>query len=289
MRVFSIPVATAGALLAAPTAAASFVDTLTPIGWGAVATAVVAAIFAIRSGLSARAAFIDKIELTERLAATERTVAALQVTRGELERAVVQKQAAIDEIDAQRAQSQDMLATLRQQIGRVARIDAQTGIANHQHFIETLGEEIKRGVRQKKPVAVLVGEIDFFDEYIDVSGNERGEHALLAVASAVSDTFRRAGDLVARIGKARFAVVLPEADESTAQRFAEKLRRRIYDLCLPYPGSEAADRITMSVGLVSAAPTRLHDRKELIALAEHALIHAQSNGRNQVARSANAA
>jgi diguanylate cyclase (GGDEF)-like protein len=228
-------------------------------------------------------------DVTERFAQSELNVAQLQVSRGELERTIEQKTIAIREIEEQRKQTHEMLSTLRQQVERVARIDGHTGIANHQHFVETLGEEIKRSVRQRKPISLLVGELDFFDDYTDINGQERGDYALQAVASSISDTFRRAGDLVARVGAARFAVVLPEADDRTGQRFAEKLRRSIYDLCIPFPGSDAADRMTMSVGLVTIPPKRLHERGAVIEMAEQALKHAQSNGFNQVAQSAHAA
>jgi PleD family two-component response regulator len=146
-------------------------------------------------------------DVTERFAQSELNVAQLQVSRGELERTIEQKTIAIREIEEQRKQTHEMLSTLRQQVERVARIDGHTGIANHQHFVETLGEEIKRSVRQRKPISLLVGELDFFDDYTDINGQERGDYALQAVASSISDTFRRAGDLVARVGAARFAVV----------------------------------------------------------------------------------
>jgi PleD family two-component response regulator len=47
--------------------------------------------------------------------------------------------------------------------------------------------------------------------------------------------------------------------------------------------------MTMSVGLVTIPPKRLHERGAVIEMAEQALKHAQSNGFNQVAQSAHAA
>ncbi|MFK7887762.1 MAG: GGDEF domain-containing protein [Gammaproteobacteria bacterium] len=260
-----------------------------PVSIAALAGGALCLALAIRSHLGKQTLETSLDDACERLTTSERTVADLQARRADNERTIEQQKIAIREIEEQRKQTHEMLSALRQQVERVARIDGHTGIANHQHFVETLGEEIKRSVRQRKPLSLLVGELDFFDNYMDLNGQERGDYALQAVASSVSDTFRRAGDLVARIGNARFAVILPEADDRTGQRFAEKLRRSVYDLCIPFPGSDAADRMTMSVGMVTVPPKRLHDRSAVIEMAEHALNHAQSNGFNQVAQSAHAA
>ncbi|MFK8015471.1 MAG: GGDEF domain-containing protein [Gammaproteobacteria bacterium] len=228
-------------------------------------------------------------DLQERFAQSERTVGQLQVTRGELERTIESKEQAVTEIEEQRQQTSEMLVALRAQVERVARIDGHTGIANLQHFTETLGEEIKRSVRQRRPLTLLFGELDFFPDYIDIHGEDRSDFVLQTVATGVSDTFRRAGDMVARVGPSRFAVILPESDQRTGERFAEKLRRAVYDLCIPFVGSDAADRVTISVGLTTVPPTRVHDRSEVVARAEKALQHAQANGFNQVALAANAA
>ncbi len=94
---------------------------------------------------------------------------------------------------------------------------------------------------------------------------------------------------MARVGTKRFAVILPEADVDTGERFAEKFRRTVYELCIPFPGSEAADRVTISVGGVTVPPKRLHERNEVEALANVALEQAQAEGYNRVALSAHAA
>lgn len=256
---------------------------------GAGAAALVCLALATKLWLERQELADAHADLLERFAQSERTVGQLQVTRGELERTIAAKQQAVVESEAQHQQTTDMLVALRAQVERVARIDGHTGVANLQHFTETLGEEIKRSVRQRRPLTLLFGELDFFADYIDIHGTDRSDFVLQSVATTISDTFRRAGDMVARVGPTRFAVILPESDQRTGERFAEKLRRAIYDLCVPFPGSDAADRITISVGLTTVPPTRVHDRSEVVARAEKALHHAQANGFNQVALAANAA
>jgi diguanylate cyclase (GGDEF)-like protein len=255
----------------------------------AVVVALACVALAVKFWLDRQGLVDARADLEQRFVQSERTVHQLQVERGELERSVAQKKIAIAQIDQQHRQTHEMLVALRQQVERVARIDGHTGVANEQHFNETLNEEIKRSVRQRKPLTLLVGELDFFEDYIDIHGRERGDFVLQTVAGNVSDMFRRAGDLVARVGTARFAVILPETDLRTGERFGEKLRRGIYDLCMPFPGSDAADRLTISVGAVTVPPKRLHDCNEVTAMAQDALAHAQSSGYNQVSMAANIA
>lgn len=228
-------------------------------------------------------------DLERRFILSERTVQQLQLKGAELERSVTQKKTAIAQIDQQYRQTHEMLVTLRQQVERIARIDGQTGVANRQQFDETLSEEIKRSVRQRKPLTLLVGELDSFDDYVHIHGREQGDFVLQSVASSVSHLFRRAGDLVARIGDARFAIVLPETDIQTGERFGEKLRRGVYELCMPFPGSDVADRLTISVGAVTVPPKRLHKVNEVVAKAQCALAQAQSSGHNRVSMAADVA
>lgn len=256
---------------------------------GAGVLALASAALAVRFYLEKRALGEAHDGLTHRVTENERTISELQVERGRLQRELEQSQSALYTADAERGDALASLDTLKKQVERVARIDSQTGVANDQHFLETLGEEIKRAIRQKKPVSILIGELDFFEQYVEVNGGERAVGVLQTIASSVTDTFRRAGDLVARVGDARFAVVLPEADENTGQRFAERLRKSVYDLCIPFPSSEAADRLTISVGLTTLPPTRLHERHDAVARAVAALQHAQSSGYNRVASAADAA
>lgn len=276
-------------LISANSASAALPGGITPETVGLGAVALVSAILALRFLLEKRTLQEANETLAGRVADGDAAIANLQVERGKLERSLEQLRTAFEEADSERTKALESLASLKQQVERVARIDIQTGVANDQQFLETLGEEIKRTIRQKKPLSILIGELDFFEQFVDQNGGERGLAVLQSVASSVSETFRRAGDLVARVGDARFAVILPEADDITGQRFAERLRKAVYDLCIPFPTSEAADRLTISVGLTTLPPTRLHEQHEAVTRAVAALQHAQSRGYNRVASAADAA
>ncbi len=223
----------------------------------------------------------ERTDLEQRLADRERSEQALMRIREELE-------AQVGETTRERNEALRDLASTRRalenQVSRtedLARIDDLTGLANRARFDEALDDEIKRMVRERKALSMLLCEIDYLDAFIDADGDERGNATQRKVAQAIETTFRRAGDLVARLDDRRVAVILPATDKEAALRFAERLRHNVWDLCIPFDGSETADRVTASVGVATAEPDRLHKPGDILAAAERSLFTATENGRNR--------
>lgn len=223
-------------------------------------------------------------EMDERQHATERELAARtrvetklrdQVTQ--LEVKLQEQQATMDAVHRELEQSNIQLEATSEMFTRVARIDPLTGIANHRRFEESLRDEIKRMVREQSPLSLILGEIDDFREYRLANPEERVDEALKKVARAIENTFRRAGDLVARIGDSRFGIVLPTTDAEAAARFAGRLLEEVHGLCIPHSAG-ADDRITVSVGIATVQPNRIHSAESIIDAAEHALSTATRDG-----------
>ncbi|NNF17137.1 MAG: GGDEF domain-containing protein [Gammaproteobacteria bacterium] len=276
-----LPVAAFWSLLATTTASAAPIDSaITYGGYG------LAGVFFIILVMLKRQAHVDR-QLADdtklQLEQAEQAVSQLQVVRGELSQALSGTKAELVAAEEQGKESADMLAALRIQVERVARVDGLTGVANRQQFDISLADEIKRCVRERKDVSLLWVEIDSFVEFSAVSGEQKSEFVLQRVAQTISDSFRRAGDLVARVDHFKFAVLLPGSPASTAAKFAEKMRQSVYAQALPFAASDVADRVTVSVGVVALPPVRIHKSENAIAMAENALRDAQSNGYNQIA------
>lgn len=288
MKKPSIPGAAALLLVSAPPAHAAEVTLgLTLFGAALVVIACIGVIIAVNDRL--QTVKRDHAELVERLFNSERTVNRLQQERADMEQAIADRDEFVAQANQERDEIETMLAELREQVNKTARIDGLTGVANRKQLDKTLEDEIKRAVRARRPLALLLAEIDFFDDYRAQNSSLKADRAIQQIAGEVADTFRRAGDLVARADVARFAVVLPGSDEETAARFAEKLRRAVYDMCIPFTASEIADRMTVSVGMVCVPTNRLNDNDAVLRMAETALRQAQADGFNRVAHHASAA
>jgi diguanylate cyclase (GGDEF)-like protein len=209
----------------------------------------------------------------------------LRLAREELERESAVRRAELDRVQLQLERVRTELAAAETRVDRLARVDEVTGTANRRRFDEALDQEIKRTVREQAKLSLLMCEIDYFEEYARRRDDEHRDETLGKVAHAVEDVFRRAGDLVARYGPAKFAVILPGTDKEAAARFAERVRRSVWDLCVPHEASKAAERLTISVGAATMVPSKLHRAEDLVAAAEHALAKAHETGHNRVEHS----
>ena len=176
----------------------------------------------------------------------------------------------------------DSLAAANDRLESVARIDDLTGVANRSQFDEMVRKEIKRSLRSRKPLSLMLVELDDFVSYRRQYGRDRGDETLRKAAIELEKTFRRAPDIVARYDDHCFGVIMPETDVRDAMRFAERLRQIVYQLCVPYPESEIADRVTASVGLSTMQPDKLYDASDFTRAAQSALRAAHASGCNTV-------
>lgn len=186
------------------------------------------------------------------------------------------------------------LATATQHVKKLKRlvtVDPLTGIANRRHLDRTLEREIRRARRERSPLSVIFCDIDGFKLYNDKHGHARGDEVLAQVAKTLDETFRRGSDLAARYGGEEFVVVLPGVDAAQASLYAERLRRRIWRLEIPYVGGPVADRLTVSAGVATLTPEELagdpallpRAPEVLLNSADAALYRAKCLGRNRVA------
>ncbi len=174
------------------------------------------------------------------------------------------------------------LTDANQILRRLAVIDSLTEIANRRYFEEVMDEEWRRARRIKKPVALIMIDIDYFKNYNDAYGHMAGDACLIQVAKALSACIRRPGDSVARFGGEEFAAVLPDTDLDGAALVAEAMRAEVEGLGLSHAHSEVGDKLTVSIGVASMAPSAGQEMSLLIKAADEALYAAKGAGRNQV-------
>ncbi|WP_243310700.1 GGDEF domain-containing protein [Fundidesulfovibrio agrisoli] len=168
-------------------------------------------------------------------------------------------------------------------LAALSRTDWLTGIANRGHFEEALAREYARHTRSGAPLSLLILDIDHFKEFNDRYGHPEGDDCLRRIGDVLTACASRADDLAARYGGEEFACILPATDPKGALGIAEEILRAIRGLAIPHDMSRSADRITASIGLVTALCTGDGSPKDLVALADRQLYKAKSDGRNRVA------
>lgn len=163
----------------------------------------------------------------------------------------------------------------------VALRDALTGTHNRRRFDEHLQRVWQQGLRDQKPVAILISDVDCFRAFNLHYGHQAGDDALKAVASVHSRSGRRPFDMAARFGGEEFAVVLYDAGRQEALRIAEEITKGVEALKIPHMHSTAAPVVTVSIGIASTVPTPERDTAGLMQGAGQALYAAKNDGRNR--------
>ncbi|MEA2332762.1 MAG: diguanylate cyclase [Thermoleophilaceae bacterium] len=172
-----------------------------------------------------------------------------------------------------------MAAHLEENHGRLEQLahrDPLTGLDNHRHFQEVLGEQLELARRDGRPLAVVLLDIDDFKRINEARGHPYGDELLGAAAASLQSAMRGLG-AVARVAGDEFGLVLPDADGSRAFALAEAARAAV-EVAAPVRGS-----LRCSAG-IACYPEDAKSAGALLQLANGALAWAKDSGRGRTRR-----
>ena len=158
--------------------------------------------------------------------------------------------------------------------------DALTGLANRRQFDQCLNNEWRRGMRERKPLSMLLIDADFFKSYNDSYGHVRGDSCLKQIAEAAMDVVLRPGDLVARFGGEEFAVILPNTENEGAMQIANQVCQALGSRKIAHSANPAGI-VTVSIGCATVVPSLGQHSVALVEFADQALYKAKRTGRNR--------
>jgi diguanylate cyclase (GGDEF)-like protein len=162
---------------------------------------------------------------------------------------------------------------------RLADTDALTGVPNRRHFEEIYTSEHERLRRYRRPMALLLLDLDHFKTINDTKGHLAGDDVLKAVATSLAGVLRQS-DHLARVGGEEFAIVVTETGPAGAAVLAERLRHNIEGLSVPCAGGPL--RVTVSVGVAACDGRSDVERDTLFRVADRMLYEAKQGGRNRI-------
>jgi len=170
-------------------------------------------------------------------------------------------------------------AKLFQEITTLAITDGMTSLYNHRYFQERLKEEFERADRYKRPLSVVMMDIDFFKHYNDAHGHPQGDELLKSFSAILKKTIRES-DIASRYGGEEFVVIMPETGGELAFASAERVRKAIEANDFQGGETQPGGRVTVSMGVSSYTEGMSVD--ELLKSADNALYRAKEEGRNMV-------
>ena len=192
----------------------------------------------------------------------------------ERKRAEEELKRAHEDLQAHVTEIEKLQAELREQALR----DPLTGLYNRRYLAEMLEHELARVKREKKPMSVIVTDIDHFKNINDNYGHQIGDEFLRKIASLISSHTRKT-DIACRYGGEEFLLVMPGTSVKSAARRAEGLRVECTQIKVPYESQELS--VTLSFG-VASYPTHGQGAEEIVIKADKALYKSKRSGRNRV-------
>jgi diguanylate cyclase (GGDEF)-like protein len=157
-------------------------------------------------------------------------------------------------------------------------IDSLTGLYNRRYLESALERECRRLIRARRPLTILMIDIDHFKQFNDTWGHEGGDVVLREFGSLLRAHFR-GEDVACRFGGEEFIVLLAEARIEDAFRRAEDLRQEVRQLTAEHH-KQPLGSISISVG-VAALPEHGITPEDLISAADRALYEAKRAGRDR--------
>jgi diguanylate cyclase (GGDEF)-like protein len=163
---------------------------------------------------------------------------------------------------------------------KMSRIDDLTGLHNLRALREQLPIWLGPAVRTRRPMAILMVDVDGFKSVNDRLGHGVGNELLKEIASLLRFSVR-VGDEPFRFGGDEFVLLLADADGPGATVVASRIQEMYDSMGQTLRGTNV--KITLSFGL-AVFPDDGSTSEELLSHADEALYRAKRSGGGSIAR-----
>lgn len=176
--------------------------------------------------------------------------------------------------EAELLEINSLLDLRSKQLEEKSKTDSLTGAFNRDGIEEAIRIGLWEWRSQKKPLSLILIDIDHFKKINDVHGHAIGDHVLSTLSNIVKQHIRT-NDLFARWGGEEFVLVCRNTKIEQASLIAEKIR----ELIAYYEFNDNV-RVTASFGVATLNANETLE--QLFNNADKALYQAKDEGRNKV-------
>jgi two-component system, cell cycle response regulator len=174
---------------------------------------------------------------------------------------------------------QQELVHARESMSFSASHDGLTGLINRTEIVKALQRELDRSRRDKRPLTVMMADVDHFKKINDELGHPAGDEVLTEVGRRLKSEMRTY-DAVGSYGGEEFLVLMPGCDSVAALIRADQIRSAVS--AKPIGTSAKARRITLSMGVAVTDGSKQVDVQSVLHQADLGLYKAKKDGRNRV-------
>jgi len=167
---------------------------------------------------------------------------------------------------------------LESRLSQLADQDALTGLYARRAFTALVNKAWKQARRERKPLSIVLFDIDYFKRINDELGHPAGDQVIRYVAELVAGSARES-DILGRYGGEEFCALLPGTDEPSARLWADRMRSRLQQATIPVGPNGL--QVTVSGG-VAEMLADMEEPSELLELTDQCLRAAKQQGRNRV-------
>ncbi|MCL4458075.1 MAG: sensor domain-containing diguanylate cyclase [Nitrospirae bacterium] len=163
---------------------------------------------------------------------------------------------------------------IEEKLVELAERDPLTNIYNRRKFYNFLEDEIERAKRYKRPLSLIMFDIDYFKKVNDMYGHDVGDKVLIIIADIVAANIRRI-DVFGRLGGEEFGILVSDTAIEGSKALAEKVKGKIES-----HNFDVAGKVTISIGVTEYKDDDTSD--SFLKRVDDALYMAKDKGRNRV-------
>jgi two-component system, cell cycle response regulator len=167
---------------------------------------------------------------------------------------------------------------LRKELQNLAITDGLTKLYNSRHFYAQLELEVERTRRHRRPLGLLLMDIDYFKQYNDRYGHLEGDKVLAKLGRAIQESLRKT-DSAYRYGGEEFTIILPETCGKESITVAQRVRSAIAARRFQ-PEDGEPTTITVSMGVTEY---QLEEKiTDFVKRADKAMFISKQKGRDRI-------
>lgn len=172
--------------------------------------------------------------------------------------------------------------TDKKMIEKISITDGLTDIYNRRHFDDIFPQMVQGSKRSKSFINFLIMDVDYFKQYNDTYGHQKGDNVLIEIAHTLKTLLKRQDDFCFRLGAEEFGLVFSTDSKDEALHYANNIKEHIENLKIEHTGSSASKYVTISAGLICLNHNHVESEDVIYQEADKLLYQAKKQGRNIV-------